>query len=335
MSAGSGVASPDDGDILADDAEDDAPPVLPASPVARIASGAVSLPGAGGEVSVAFFRGIFPRADHWLASSCFMLVETYVSIVERLLQPVYNRLPDGQRPTRPFQHTLRDTGTLAARSNDSPIPTTYILVSVALADLLKRISALRPGVPAAKKARKVSRAKGSAKAGPKTKRSKKDANEALGEEEDEDGDGDEVAALGGEVAGLHIDSDCAAFSAVITLLQAHVSTTGLAGGGGGGSSGGGTFVVPPWSTKLRSARKAALALAFTYALVPPSHTTEEDAALAPIAYLTKMNPLGLAKLKKLAGITSWSVPYSRNVRRGVHEWVVEHVLRPKEIRLQT
>ena len=87
MSAGSGVASPGDGDALGDAAEEDVPPVLPASPVARIASGAVSLPGPGGEVAVAFFRGIFPSADHWLASSFFMLVETYVTIVERLLQP--------------------------------------------------------------------------------------------------------------------------------------------------------------------------------------------------------------------------------------------------------
>ena len=41
MSAGSGVASPGDGDTLGNDAEEDVPPVLPASPVARIASGAV------------------------------------------------------------------------------------------------------------------------------------------------------------------------------------------------------------------------------------------------------------------------------------------------------
>ena len=38
-----------------------------------------------------------------------MLVEAYVSIVERLLQPVHNRLPAGQRPPRPFQNTLRET----------------------------------------------------------------------------------------------------------------------------------------------------------------------------------------------------------------------------------
>ena len=41
MSAGSGVASPGDGDALGDDAEEDVPPVLPASPYASVA---VTLP---------------------------------------------------------------------------------------------------------------------------------------------------------------------------------------------------------------------------------------------------------------------------------------------------
>ena len=96
MSAGSGVASPGDGDALGDAAEEDVPPVLPASPVARIASGAVSLSALAERwPSPSSARGIFPSADHWLASSCFLLVEAYVSIVERLLQP--------------FQNTLRET----------------------------------------------------------------------------------------------------------------------------------------------------------------------------------------------------------------------------------
>ena len=194
MSAAFGVASPGDGDDPGDDAEEDVPPVLPASPVARIASGAVTLPGPGGEVTVAFFRGIFPSADHWLASSCFMLVETYATIVERLLQPVYNRshprplgdqvrfvLPRSLRQSRAcplrldphararvprapptpsdahrrstarrqlfgFSHLKRGIETVARYTNEPPIPVIYIVTVAAVADLLKRVCALQPGL---------------------------------------------------------------------------------------------------------------------------------------------------------------------------------------------
>ena len=59
-----------------------------------------------------------------------------------------------------------------------------------------------------------------------------------------------------------------------------------------------------------------------YAMVPPVNLLADDEAedgrsvddsLTPVSYLTILNTLGLAQLKRMAGLASWNEPFQRGV----------------------
>ena len=74
-----------------------------------------------------------------------MLVHEYLRLNRHLLAPIVDAQPGGNSSAR-FSQLKRDVEMAARNTNEPPIPVTYIVTVAALADLLRRVCALQPGL---------------------------------------------------------------------------------------------------------------------------------------------------------------------------------------------
>jgi len=165
-------------------------------------------------VHFSFFQGVFASPVHVLSDSTFMLVRKYVELLRLLLAPIIDEQPGGNSSAR-FSQLRRDVETVARNTNEPPIPVTYIVAVAAVADLLRRVCALQPGL-----VENAADAQGRGSAMARRRR----RSERVVTTEDEDEDAALVVQADPEV-GSRTDENSAAILSVGKFLQSRVSVS--------------------------------------------------------------------------------------------------------------